>query len=116
MTQKTAKKNSDFSFVCDEILVLLFRKFSMVRGHALSQWIKNGKIVRKKCKWTSGWGSSLNHVATKGGRGGCEIDHVCPCGREGGFVKSTCVQFAFFLKKKVEIYNGLYTLYRSIDT
>ena len=60
------------------------------------------KVFLFKCFSTKiqSWGSSLNHVATKGGRGGCEIDHVCPCGREGGFVKSTCVQFAFFLKKK----------------
>ena len=37
MTQKTAKKNSDFSFV------MKYWNFSMVRGHALSQKVKNVK-------------------------------------------------------------------------
>ena len=37
MTQKTAKKNSDFSFV------MKYWNFSMVRGHALSQKVKNEK-------------------------------------------------------------------------
>ena len=38
-------------------------------------------------------GSSLNHVATKGGRGGYENDHDCPRGGEGGFVECPRVFF-----------------------